>query len=63
MKKHLFDYRFTYRAEYVRWKGKKKRLVFLTGVQPIEIVEVDPVDAPLAYRVLSDGWAIARRTK
>jgi hypothetical protein len=55
LKKHLFDYRFTYRAEYVRWRGKKKRPVFLTGVQPVEIVEVDPADALLAYRILSDG--------
>lgn len=54
MKKYLFDYRFTYRADYVRWKGTKKRPVFLTDVQPVEILEVDPAEAPLAYRILCD---------
>ncbi|MBM7486107.1 MULTISPECIES: hypothetical protein [Bradyrhizobium] len=50
----IFQYRFTYRAEYFLWKGKKKRPVFLTALQPVEIAEVDPAAAPPAYRILSE---------
>lgn len=46
-----FDYRFTYRIKYVVWHGRKSRPAHLTGVQPVEIVEVDPADAPIAYRI------------
>jgi hypothetical protein len=46
-----FDYRFTYRIKYVVWRGRKSRPAHLTGVQPVEIVEVDPADAPIAYRI------------
>jgi hypothetical protein len=53
MKTHLLDYRYTYRAEYVRWGGRKTRPVYLTGTQPVEIVEVDPAEAPVAYRISS----------
>jgi hypothetical protein len=53
MKTHLLDYRYTYRAEYVRWRGRKTRPVYLTGTQPVEIVEVDPAEAPVAYRIAS----------
>jgi hypothetical protein len=53
MKTHLLDYRYTYRAEYVRWRGRKTRPIYLTGTQPVEIVEVDPAEAPVAYRIAS----------
>jgi hypothetical protein len=53
MKKHLLAYRYSYRAEYIRWRGRKNRPVYLTGVQPVEIVEVDPLEAPVAYRIAS----------
>lgn len=49
----LLDYRYTYRAEYVRWGGWKTRPVYLTGTQPVEIVEVDPAEAPVAYSISS----------
>jgi hypothetical protein len=52
MKKHVFDYRFTYRADYVRWRGTKNRPVYLTDVQPVELIEVDPGDAPVVYRIV-----------
>src|SRR4029077_461698 len=44
MKKHLFDYRFTHRVQYVRWRGTKNRPAHLTDIQPVEIVEVDPAE-------------------
>jgi hypothetical protein len=53
MKRHLLDYRYTYHAEYFRWKGRIKQHAYLTGIQPVAIAEVEPADAPVAYRVLS----------
>ncbi|MDX3965525.1 MAG: hypothetical protein QHD01_02860 [Bradyrhizobium sp.] len=50
----IFDYRFTYKAEYVRWKGKKRRTVFLNGIKAVEIEEVDSAAAPAAYRIRHD---------
>lgn len=46
-----FDYRFTYRITYVLWHGTRVRPAHLTDVQPVEIVEVDPTDAPVVYRI------------
>jgi hypothetical protein len=53
MKKHLLDYRFTYRVVYVRYKGTKNRPAHLADVQPVQLMEVDPAEAPVAYRIVS----------
>ncbi|MGO4510171.1 hypothetical protein AB4Z51_24455 [Bradyrhizobium sp. 2TAF36] len=51
-----FDYRFTYRVTYVVRRGRRSRPAYLTGVQPVEIVEVDPAEAPLAYGITTSPY-------
>lgn len=46
-----FHYHFTYRATYVVQGGRRVRPAYLTGVQPVEITEVNPKDAPLVYKI------------
>ena len=51
MTHHTFELRFTYRVDYIRKGGSKRRCAYLTGNCAVAIREIDPAAAPVAYEI------------